>query len=560
MTPIKKMLVCALLLLLSIAKSHAANKIPWLHTDGTHIVDGQGQQVMLRGVNLGGWLVEEMWMMPFETKPPPGSKLDEIKDHVSLWGDVAKRFGPAEMTRIRAAQRDAWVNAGDFARIHAAGLDCVRLPFTYDLLEEPDGFSWLDKALNWARENNIYVVLDMHGAPGRQSPSDHTGQAGVDQLFKDPKWVQQTTSLWTKIAHRYRNRPEVAGYDLLNEPTGAPDNSTLYLVQDRLYRAIRAVDKRHMIIIEEGYKGLDSFPRPAFADWQNVVLSWHHYNFNAKSATEQAAGLVHVASEATKFQKNRPTPVFIGETQLEPYGTPQALGEGLQALQEGGHSWTTWTYKTAMRGGGGGLWGWYHPAHPLQPLDVFHDSEAELLRKIEQLRSANLEENKAMTAMFQASVQWRPLPPLHEIVPTAQAAPVSWHYTVDKPADDWFKTGFNDTGWKEGAAGFGNDWTFVGYVRTPWQTKDIWLRREFVLPDANLSHLKLLICHDDDAEVYLNGVLAAKLPGYTHTYDEEPISAAALATLKPGRNVMAGHGYQEKAGQYLDAGIVGLPG
>ena len=89
------------------------------------------------------------------------------------------------------------------------------------------------------------------------------------------------------MARRYRDRPEVAGYDLLNEPMGAADVKTLYAVQTRLYRAVREVDLRHVIIIEDGYTGLDHMPVPAAAGWKNVMASCHHYAFNSKSEADQ---------------------------------------------------------------------------------------------------------------------------------------------------------------------------------------------------------------------------------------------------------------------------------
>ncbi len=551
-----KNFLSGLLFLILCGRVEAAD-LPWLRADGGRIVDERGKQVVLSGVNLGGWLVEEMWMMPFETRPPQNSGFKAIKDYLSLWHTAEKRFGPAEANRLRTAMRNAWITPADFDRIRAAGLNCVRLPFTYDLLQEPNGFIWLDQTLQWARERGLYVILDLHGAPGRQSGDHHTGESDVNQLFRDPEMVRQTEAVWTQIAQRYRDRPEVAGYDLLNEPMGAPDVATLYLVTDRLFRAVRAVDKRHIIIVEDGYKGRDSFPRPAMVGWDNVMLSWHHYNFNAKTEQEQTQGLLKVASDASRISRTRMAPIFIGETQLEPHGTPNSLTRGLAEMQQRGHSWTIWNYKSAMKDGGGGMWGWYRAPKALQPLDFYRDSPAELIRKADQMRTENMEENQALTTAFKTVAQVRPLPPLQEVVPTAQTAPIPWRYTFEKPAGNWFAPNFNAAAWQEGAAGFGNDWTFEGMVRTAWKTNDIWLRREFTLPNLDFSTLRLFMVHDDEAEVYLNGVLAARLDSYTHSYAEELISPEALATLKPGRNIMAVHCHQGSGGQYIDVGMLG---
>jgi hypothetical protein len=143
-----------------------------------------------------------------------------------------------------------------------------------------------------------------------------------------------------------------------------------------------------------------------------------------------------------------------------------------------------------------------------------------------------------------------------EVVPTSKKEGIAWKYTLDKPGADWFKPDFKDADWKEGPAGFGTKGTPGAVVRTEWKTDDIWLRRDFTLPDGKFSDLQLLLHHDDDVEVYINGVLAYQHKGYKTDYEETPISPEAKATLKPGKNVFAVHCHQYKGGQYIDVGIV----
>jgi hypothetical protein len=135
--------------------------------------------------------------------------------------------------------------------------------------------------------------------------------------------------------------------------------------------------------------------------------------------------------------------------------------------------------------------------------------------------------------------------------PTAQAGPVAWRYSFEKPPDDWPKPDFDHTAWKEGPAGFGK-----GNWRTPWQTEDIWLRHEFTLGPEKLSAPEFLAHHDRNAEIYVNGVLAAKISGYSIEYQEFEMRAEARATLKPGRNVLAVHCHRGDGGQYIDVGLV----
>src|SRR5262245_45359202 len=129
---------------------------------------------------------------------------------------------------------------------------------------------------------------------------------------------------------------------------------------------------------------------------------------------------------------------------------------------------------------------------------------------------------------------------------------------MTKPSDDWYRPEFKGEDWKEGPGGFGTKGTPGAVVRTEWKTNDIWIRREFELPKLPAGELYLLMHHDEDAEVYLNGVLAAKVAGYINAYEEVAIAPEAIRALKAGKNVIAIHCRQPGGGQYIDAGLVTL--
>jgi serine/threonine protein kinase len=162
---------------------------------------------------------------------------------------------------------------------------------------------------------------------------------------------------------------------------------------------------------------------------------------------------------------------------------------------------------------------------------------------------------------------WNGLPDLPEaetslpggakiVLASSQTTGYRWRYTLDKPAGDWFKPGFNDASWSEGPGGFGSKGTPGASVRTEWTTANIWMRREFLLPDVPFTNLALSVHHDDDAVIYLNGVLAANLPGSIMAYEDVAISREARATLTPGKNLIAVHCSQRGGGQYIDVGLV----
>jgi len=160
-----------------------------------------------------------------------------------------------------------------------------------------------------------------------------------------------------------------------------------------------------------------------------------------------------------------------------------------------------------------------------------------------------------------AAGNWAPLPTppqIKPVVPDARQQPVTWRYTTEKPPDQWYKPDFDSSGWKEGPAGFGTEGTPGAVVRTGWKTADIWLRREFEFPESKFTDLQFQIHHDEDVQIYLNGVLAGSAKGYITDYELMPIRSAAKGTLKPGKNSIAVHCHQTTGGQYIDVGIVNV--
>lgn len=148
---------------------------------------------------------------------------------------------------------------------------------------------------------------------------------------------------------------------------------------------------------------------------------------------------------------------------------------------------------------------------------------------------------------------------IYEVLPTAEASKRTWKYTLDTPAADWMKKDFNDASWKEGTAGFGSADTPGAHVGTTWNSNNIWVRQEFELGDLSsidMDKLFLRIHHDEDAEVYINGVLAASVPRWSSDYVNVAISDAAKdALVHNGKNTIAISCKQQEGGQYIDAGL-----
>jgi hypothetical protein len=149
-----------------------------------------------------------------------------------------------------------------------------------------------------------------------------------------------------------------------------------------------------------------------------------------------------------------------------------------------------------------------------------------------------------------------PPPPVRkEVVPTSQRQGINWRFTFEQPAADWIQPAFSDATWKAGLGGFGTRGTPGAVVRTEWATDDIWLRSEFEWPSGKNATPVLLVHHDEDVEIYLNGVLAGQAGGYLSDYETMAMTPEGIAALKPGRNVLAVHCHQTTGGQYVDVGI-----
>ncbi|HEY1789855.1 MAG TPA: DUF4965 domain-containing protein, partial [Verrucomicrobiae bacterium] len=157
------------------------------------------------------------------------------------------------------------------------------------------------------------------------------------------------------------------------------------------------------------------------------------------------------------------------------------------------------------------------------------------------------------------AANWAPMPEppkVTVILPAADKQSAMWSYTTVRPSAGWTKPDYDDLAWKHGKSGFGTEGTPGAYIGTVWSTDDIWLRREINITPATYDDLEGWLHHDEDAEVYINGVLALKAGGFIVNYDAFPLTAAGKAALKPGKNEIAIHCHQTVGGQYVDFGLV----
>lgn len=381
----------------------AAKGLPRLRAEGIRIVDKAGNPVVLRGINLGGWLLQEMWMCPFVQNPPEGSDYKRIPDHVTLWKTFEQRLGPKDAAAVERAWRNNWITEPDFARIKEAGFNHVRIPFLYSVAESASGMEDLRKAVQWAGDAGLYVILDMHGTPGSQSNDHTTGEAGRNRYFYDNTMVRHSERVWEKVAKEFGSNPSVAAFDLINEPSGAPNPATLHLVHNRLYQAVRKAAPDTIVIVEDGFKGLDTTPHADVANWTNVVYSIHIYHFDAKSPQGHIENLNNQLPRIKELRGYRNAPVYIGEFNIEPHSTAETMATYTKTLDDSELSWALWTYKTVAPGGPMGYWGLWRDPRPANCVDPFADSAETAIRKMTQYRTENLEPVSELKDVFRTS-------------------------------------------------------------------------------------------------------------------------------------------------------------
>lgn len=279
-----------------------ANGQGYLKTRGPVIVNEKNEKVILRGMGLGGWMLQEGYMF----------RLGNIGQQYRIREKIRELIGP-ERTE---AFYDAWLGSHttrkDIDSMAAWGFNSVRLPMHFNLYtlpvdEEPvpgqntwleKGFALTDSLLSWCKANHMYLILDLHAAPGGQGNDLPISDRHPEKpsLWESEANRNKTIALWRKLAARYANEPWIGGYDIINEPnwgfedpedkrgTKETKNIPLKQLMTDITKAIREVDRQHIIIIEgngfgNNYQGI----LPAWDS--NMVISFHKYgNFTQVSS------------------------------------------------------------------------------------------------------------------------------------------------------------------------------------------------------------------------------------------------------------------------------------
>lgn len=299
---------------------------------GQDLIQADGSKLFVQGVNLGNWLLPEGYMWGF-TKVSP-HEIDET--FRQLTGD--------EFTDNFWKQfKENYITLEDLRFIRKQGCNTVRMPLNYRLFtnekymgltDSQEGFQLIDKMVKWCHETGLYLILDMHAAPGGQTGENIDDSDGYPYLYESEEYQQQLCTLWQQIAERYKDEPIILGYELFNEPIG--DNfKNLYDKLEPTYirvaKALREVDKNHIVMLDGASYGTDFSMFSDFTFDDKLVYACHDYT--GKSAT---------LDNFVAFRKKSGKPMILteyGHASWE-YLTTQA-----KRYKENNIGYTIWPYK-----------------------------------------------------------------------------------------------------------------------------------------------------------------------------------------------------------------------
>ena len=359
----------------------------FLRASGPKIVNASNQEVILNGVNLGGWALQEGYII----KPGwPGVNGKQTQGAVK---QVLYNAGmsDAAVEDFYQSYRNNFITKADIDYIAAQGFNCVRLPLHYDLFLTPsqravrngvlrgtttyaayvsaltgwynadqlfvdpanqEALRLIDNVLAWCAANQLYVVFDLHATPGSQGTDANIADSLVPLDFWNQTIYQDITNrLWASVARRYRNDARVAMYDLINEPNHVPTNQQIHDVYQRLINTVRAEGDNHLLLLEGNGFGNDYnyMEKRTFTNTANLVYNSHRYSGtgylldnNVNSVDANNPNSLRTLGNLTRFRTENDVPIWVGETGENTFAWMQEAGRNLNSI---GIGTCHWTYK-----------------------------------------------------------------------------------------------------------------------------------------------------------------------------------------------------------------------
>lgn len=337
----KKLLYAALAALaVSCAGTKQHTEAPaFMRVEGQNIIAPDGSEFFIRGTNLGNWLNPEGYMFGFTNTNSAGF-INQM---------LCQLVGPDRTAQFWQDFKDNYITRADIDFIASTGANTIRLPFHYKLFTDEDymggtsndgeGFRRIDSVVTWCRDAGMYLILDMHDAPGGQTGDNIDDSHGYPWLFVSEPSAKLFCDIWKEIAARYADEPVILGYELINEPIApyfdeVPQlNAMLEPLHKRAVDSIRTVDKNHIILLgaPQWNSNFEPFEDTSYDD--NIMYTCHRYGGDA---TAEAIG------SFIAFRDKSNLPMYMGEIG---HNTDQWQDDFTTVLEQSNIGYTFWPYK-----------------------------------------------------------------------------------------------------------------------------------------------------------------------------------------------------------------------
>lgn len=315
-----------------------SNKNLFLGIKNQHVITPDGKPFLIQGINLGNWLNPEGYMFLFK----------DVSSYRLIDQAFREMVGPDFTDQFWKAFKDNYITREDIAYIKQTGMNSIRLPFHYKSFTEEDymglksnqdGFARIDSVIKWCKEEGLYVILDMHDAPGGQTGDNIDDSYGYPWLFESEESQQLFSEIWKKIANRYKDEPAILGYDLLNEPIATHFNNKeeinkhLVPVYKKGIEAIRSVDKNHIILLggAQWNSNFTMFDEKAIDS--KMMYTCHRYWCDTLQTNLQ---------DFVDFRTKVNLPLYMGETGEN---TDEWVGAFRRLMERNNMGWHFWPYK-----------------------------------------------------------------------------------------------------------------------------------------------------------------------------------------------------------------------
>lgn len=389
-------------LILSMFHSDAQNisQMDYLKVDGLVVRNGygKGDTIQLKGINLGGWLLREGWMDPigFDSINHKNGFLDDFTSRKMM----SQRFGASTTDKMLDVYQQFYIQKSDLDLIKSLGLNFVRVPIYWQEIMDHEGdikkngFKEIDWVIRECKVRGLYVLLDLHGAPGGHSDGYLTGgHEGSNELWTNPNFQIMTIKIWRTIAKRYSEEPTLLGYDLLNEPVASQKGKlTISDMYDILYHVVREVDEQHIIFIG-AFKSFEDICNPIDKKWENVIYESHHYfPFNKTDKIVQKDYLEKQVKIILEYQNKWHVPIYAGEYNF--WNNYDLWELWMKSLNNENVMWSSWCYKSTdvLEENS---WGIYYSNQCAAP-NLLTDSKKNIIGKWQKFTSENYQINKGL--------------------------------------------------------------------------------------------------------------------------------------------------------------------